>query len=195
VAKSLGLDFVQEEPACGGLNRIDISIRMPDGRKVAMEVRTRRAPPPAAGRRARCAARAARSRGSPLASRAACPARSGNFKGRNVAVSLRRRAVRGAVQPPCGAGAQGWSMPGKSLRARRCHAEASRGRGKSSRARSGGSAGSNAACGAPGGCLGSLPVRTPGGRSQRARRWTVRTTSASTRRSTRWGRRWRATAC
>jgi len=49
VAESLGLDFVQEEPACGGLHRIDISIRMPDGRKVAMEVRGRIAPPPAAG--------------------------------------------------------------------------------------------------------------------------------------------------
>ena len=41
VVRSLGLRYVLEEPACGGLATIDISIRMPDGRKIALEVRLR----------------------------------------------------------------------------------------------------------------------------------------------------------
>ena len=38
VVRSIGYECVLEEPACGGLAMIDISIRTPDGRKIALEV-------------------------------------------------------------------------------------------------------------------------------------------------------------
>ena len=38
IVTSIGYECVLEEPACGGLAMIDISIRTPDGRKIALEV-------------------------------------------------------------------------------------------------------------------------------------------------------------
>ena len=38
VVRSIGYECVLEQPACGGLAMIDICIRTPDGRKIALEV-------------------------------------------------------------------------------------------------------------------------------------------------------------
>ena len=38
IVTSIGYECVLEKPACGGLAMIDISIRTPDGRKIALEV-------------------------------------------------------------------------------------------------------------------------------------------------------------